>query len=265
MKNNRGNTSFSGEKENTEMKKDQNSRSHWHEVHGKAKLRYIFDYYKFPLVLAGILLYVIIWSIWRNAVKQDYGLYVGLVNVVPSEELTAELGNDFYLQESSDPNSEPDQPVHILLYQGLFLTTDPNSEYHQYTYASRMKLLGAMNANRLDLVLMDREAFDAFSQNGYLTDLSLLFSDPENSEESEDLTDMLVQNVFIEEDNSTDVMLGNTDQYHAVTREGMYGLDLSRSSPLFREADLSGTVYLGIVENSPRKKEAVQYVQLLTS
>ena len=238
------------------MKQEPVIRSHWDEVHGLGKLRYLFDYYKLPLVLAGILLYVVIWSAWRSAHAQEIRLYVGLVNFAPSEELIRLLSDD-YAQEADYPEGND-----IYLYRGLYLSADETSEYHAYSYATRMKILGAINAEQMDLVLMDREAFDAFSQNGYLADLAILLSEQEGEA---DLTPMLAKNIFIEEDNSTDMLLGTADQYEAVTREGMYGLDLSRASALIEAAGFSGTVYLGIVENSPRKAEAVRYLRYLTA
>ena len=150
------------------MKQEPVIRSHWDEVHGLGKLRYLFDYYKLPLVLAGILLYVVIWSAWRSAHAQEIRLYVGLVNFAPSEELIRLLSDD-YAQEADYPEGND-----IYLYRGLYLSADETSEYHAYSYATRMKILGALDAEKLDVVLMDRESFDSFSQNGYLEDLSLL-------------------------------------------------------------------------------------------
>ena len=275
------------------MYKNQEKRSHWNEVHGKEKIRYLFDYYKFPLFLAAAAVYIVVWNVNRFATMPDYRLYVGLVNVAPSEELTGELEQGFFSED------EPETGSSICLYRNLFLTSDEASDAHQYAYATRLKILGAIDAEQLDLVLMDKEAFDAFSQNGYLADLQQLLYDENNpapgqpafafspnedlSSDSfpiaaaassiqktksvplyEKLLPDLVRNIYIEEDNSVDVLLGNAEEYHAVTTEGMFGLDLSQSSPLIRDAGLSGTVYLGILENSPRKEEALRYLSGLT-
>ena len=276
------------------MYKNQEKRSHWNEVHGKEKIRYLFDYYKFPLFLAAAAVYIVVWNVNRFATMPDYRLYVGLVNVAPSEELTGELEQGFFSED------EPETGSSICLYRNLFLTSDEASDAHQYAYATRLKILGAIDAEQLDLVLMDKEAFDAFSQNGYLADLEQLLQDeygnasgqPASASSNnevlssdsllpvataapsmpitnsvpiyETLLPDLVRNIYIEEDNSVDVLLGNAEEYHAVTTEGMFGLDLSQSSPLIRDAGLSGTVYLGILENSPRKEEALRYLSGLT-
>lgn len=244
------------------MKHEPVIRSHWKEVHGLGKVRYLFDYYKLPLVLAFILLYIVIWSAWRSAHAQDIRLYVGLVNFSPSEELSCLL-SDEYVQNADYPEGS-----NIYLYRGLYLSADETSEYHAYSYATRMKILGALDAEKLDVVLMDREAFDSFSQNGYLEDLSLLIT--RNSSAAQEgpeagLQDLLVRNIEIKEDNSVDVLLGNETDYHAATVDGMFGLDLSGASAIIRDAQLSGDLYLGVIRNSPRKDEAARYINYLTS
>ena len=138
-----------------------------------------------------------------------------------------------------------------------------------------------------------REAFDAFSQNGYLADLQALLSDeallnsispsPEDdsvpgsadqeaagigkADEIRGLYDAVREgfskNIFIKEDNSVDMLLGNESEYSAVTAEAVYGIDMSSVSARIRDAELNGTVYLGIIENSPRKAEAVKYLNFL--
>ena len=40
-----------------------------------------------------------------------------------------------------------------------------------------MKLMGSVNAGRLDLVLMNREAYDMLSKSGYLLELAPLLSE----------------------------------------------------------------------------------------
>ena len=71
------------------------------------------------------------------------------------------------------------------------------------------------------------------------------------------------KNIQIKEDNSVDVLLGNESEYSSVTTEAVYGIDLSSVSARIQNAELNGTVYLGIIENSPRKAEAVKYLNYL--
>ncbi len=258
------------------------------ELKGWKKIQYLLDYYKFPLFLAGVFLYAVIWFSTRSLTHKDYLLYLGFVNFAPSETLTEELTENYRREMGYKGKDES-----ILLQNNLFLSSDENSEYHPYTYATKMRILGAIDAEQLDLVLMDREAFDAFSQNGYLADLQALLSDeallnsispsPEDdsvpgsadqeaagigkADEIRGLYDAVREgfskNIFIKEDNSVDMLLGNESEYSAVTAEAVYGIDMSSVSARIRDAELNGTVYLGIIENSPRKAEAVKYLNFL--
>ena len=242
----------------------ENAPSALHWLKGWEKLRYILDYYKLPIILVGILLYIVVWFTIKTVTKKDVVLYLGLVNVAPTEELALQL-SDEYLKEAVYPKSD----YELYLYRNLFMSADESSEYHAYSYATKMKILGAIDAEQLDVVLMNKEAFDSFSQNGYLWDLQELLSGPASSEEDQALyrliEDNIQMNIIIQEDNSTDVLLGNEKEYKAVTTTGGYGLDLTSASRLISRENLSGTVYLGVLVNTPRRQEAVRYLSYLVS
>ena len=132
----------------------------------RKKIQYIWDYYKFPLVVLCIFLYVIGYFLYGHFTRKDTILYTALVNVSASESLTRQLSTNFipYIKEDSSKKE-------LQLYTGLYLTDDENNPNHEYTYASRMKILASIDGEQLDVVLMNKESFDAFSQNGYLYNL----------------------------------------------------------------------------------------------
>lgn len=137
---------------------------------GKAKLQYIWDYYKLPLVIVAILLYVIFYILYNHFTEKERVLYTALVNVNAGETLIKGLHDDFLDYLNLNPSQNQ-----LELYTGLYLTDDDQNAYYQYTYASRIKILAMIDGELLDVVLMNREAFDAFSQNGYLYDLINFF------------------------------------------------------------------------------------------
>ena len=61
----------------------------------------------------------------------------------------------------------------MYLYSGLLLSESEGAD-EEYVYASEMRIVSAITAQRLDVVLMDAEARDAFAAQGYLADLSSL-------------------------------------------------------------------------------------------
>lgn len=62
------------------------------------------------------------------------------------------------------------------MYSALYLSDDPEAENHEYAYASQLKLMGAINAGSLDVVLMNGEAYNILSQSGSLLELTDLLS-----------------------------------------------------------------------------------------
>lgn len=223
---------------------------------GKKKLQYIWDYYKLPLALICILLYVIIYVSYRHFTYKEPVLYTALVNVNAGETLTAQLDQGFL--DAAGINASQNR---LYLYSGLFLTDDESSSYHEYTYASRMKILAAIDGEQLDVVLMDKEAFDAFSQNGYLYRIDELLQE-EAPDLYEELQPFIVENTFIAEDNSFEMQFDDSVTYSAVTEEYPMGLELSQAE-LIRQAGFEDTVYFGIVANSPRIDTALDYLQYL--
>lgn len=234
-------------------------------LRGRKRLEYILDYYRLPLAALCALL-LITFSIISRMGRSEPTLYGAFVNVSLSEDLSHRL-TDGILQDLDlglDQNPVEERSTSgqsFYLYRGLYLRQDAQSEEHAYTYASKMKILAALNAERLDLIFMDQEAFDAFSQNGYLLDLGGFLE--ENAPDLQALAPYLVSNTRILEDNSVELLLGNETDYRAVTKVYQQGIHLS-DFPSFRESGLSGDLYLGIAANSPRLSHVCAYLKALS-
>lgn len=223
---------------------------------GKTKVQYIWDYYKFPLVISGILLYILAYALYNHFSYKETVLYTALVNVNAGEALTQGLSNDFLDYQNLNASKNK-----LELYTGLYLTDNELNAYHQYTYASRIKILAVIDGELLDVVLMNKEAFDAFSQNGYLCDLESFLLQADSALYDTVKSD-LVTNITILEDNSIDRQFDSSISYHAITEEHYYGIDLSHAE-LIRNAEFEEPVYFGIIANSPRRDSAVAYLRYL--
>lgn len=225
-------------------------------LHGKEKLQYIWDYYKLHLTVLCILLYIIGYTIYGHFSHKDIVLYTALVNVTTSEALTEELSIDFLRSQNINISKNE-----LYLYSNLYLTDNEANPDHQYSYASRMKILASIDAEQLDVVLMNKEAFDAFSQNGYLCNLEeLLTSKDYNLYEK--LSPYLISNTAILEDNSLDLYFDKSQDYQATTEEYPMAFNLSYS-PIISAAGFEDTVYLGVIANSPRKDSTISYIEYL--
>lgn len=213
-----------------------------------AKLEHIYTYYKWPIILTVIAAIILCSAIYRMATKKDVVLYAAYVNVTVGADLEAEL-NEGYLSEA-DLDSRKNE---IFFYRDLYVSDDPSMENHEFAYASNMKLLATINARELDLVLMNREAYNILSASGYLMALDGLLP-----------AEYLTANTVVLEDNAIDVSLGNADEYIAVTEEAVNAIEVSQL-PLFAQAGFDDTVYLAIIGNTPRLPDCLDYVDYLIS
>lgn len=223
---------------------------------GQKKLQYLWDYYKLSFVIACILLYILGYVLYGHFTQKNNVLYAAFINVAPSDALTDRLSDGFLLSRGMDLNKNA-----FYLYTGLYLTGDEANPYHEYTYASRIKLVAAIDSETLDVALMDEEAFDAFSQNGYLCNIEEFLSEGD-CELYQDCRELLRDNIVILEDNSEEAALDHSLSYTAETAEYPMALDISRT-PLLKDAGFTEPVYLGVINNTPRKEEAAEYIRYL--
>lgn len=191
-------------------------------LHGRKKWEHLWAYYKLPLVLILIALYVIGYISYRNLTRKEDVLYLAMVNVSAGSDLTKQL-TDGFAQEQQLTRK---QQVNLL---GGLLLSESDSADEQYVYASEMKLLGAISAQRLDIVLMDEKACAALQEEGYFLDLRTL-----------------------------DSSFGQLDGLNGAGT----ALNIS-DTPFLSPAGFSGKVYLGVVQNAPHPERSAAYIRYL--
>lgn len=232
-------------------------RAAFREMNMADKAEYIFSYYKLPIILALAALWFAGSTVYRQITKKEVVLYSAHINVSVGDDLVKQLDRSFISAAGANPRN-----AEVLLYRGLYLSDDASTENHQYAYASRLKILASIEAKQLDVVLMNREAYDILSHNDYLLDLSDFFS--EDIPLYHLLEPHLTTNTAIIEDNAIEYNLNEADEYVMVTKEVMNGIDVT-TFPMFVEAQFPDAVYLGIIANSPRFPAALQYIKYLAS
>ena len=216
----------------------------------RQKAEYIFLYYKLPILLGLIALAVLCSVLHRELTKKEPVLYAALVNVSVGDALEQELTEGFLQWSGEEPKKKE-----VYLYRALYLSDDAAPANHEYAYASRLKLLGAVHAKRLDLALMNREGYDILSRGGYLLDLSAWPEDPLHGR----LAPYLTENEVVLEDNAIEYNLNEAAEYRESVKTVSNAVEVS-ALPLFREAGFSDPVYLGVIANSPRRDAAAHYL-----
>lgn len=221
------------------------------------KAEYIFNYYKFPIIIIAIPLIFASHMLYLRLTHKEPMLYCGLINVAVGEQLESRLTTGFVESMGANPSKNI-----VYEYSGLYLSLDPPAEDHQYAYASRMKLLATIQNQTLDLVLMNREAYDILSANGYLLALPDFLAPDAGL--AADIVPYLTENTVILEDNKIEFDLGTADEYWAETEQVVNGLNVS-SFRIFTEAGFSGEVYLGVIGNTVRPEMVRHYISYLNT
>lgn len=192
------------------------------ELYGKARLQYLWDYYKLPFALICIVVYIVGYSLYGHFTKKDDLLYIGFANLIFGDTLSQQLTTDYISYCSLDERKNE-----IYTYQDLYLSSNPSDANTQYAYISNTKILAAIDSQKLDLVFMNQEALEIFTCNEYLSDLTSLVS--------------------------TEIMN---------EQDSVYAIDISGTACI-QDAEFKDTIYIGLINNSPRKWEAVEYIDYL--
>jgi len=219
------------------------------------RLDHIFEYYKFPLVLILIAVVAVGSVLYYRLTRKEALLYVAYANVSVGETLDSVLIEDYPRAIGADPRK-----CEVKLYRNLYLSQDATVQNHEYAYASQMKVMAAMSNGQLDVVLMNREAYDIMSKGGYLLPLD----DFLKGDLFRRAADNLIKNSVILSDNAIEHRLDESVPYQAETEEVANAILIS-AFPRFVRAEFSGDVYLGIIGNSERTEAVLQYIDYLTS
>ena len=221
------------------------------------KLDHIYTYYKW-LVLLGLIALIALGSVLhRQLTKKEPVLCLALANVAVGEDLENKLTDGFLRFLGADAKKQE-----VYLYRDLYLSDNADTLNHEYAYASRMKLMGAVSAGKLDLVLMNREAYDLLSRSGYLLELSpALFT--ENAALYAQLLPILSSNEVVLSNNSIEYQLGEAETLEVETETVRNALDVS-SLPVFARAGFPDTVYIGVIANSGRLANCIEFVSYVS-
>lgn len=220
------------------------------------KLEHIYLYYKWPILLALIALAILGSALHRQITAKKPVLYVAAANVVMGEDLQDALQTGFLRETGRNPAREE-----VYWYPDLYLSDDADVMDQEYAYASRIKTMAAIQAQKMDLVLLNRESYDLFSQNGYLLPLpdALSGADPALVEA---LDGHRVSNTVILEDNSIEYLLEEAESHQVVSEEAENAIVIT-DFPFFADAGFPEPVYLGILANTPRLPECLSYLAYL--
>ncbi|MEY8380604.1 hypothetical protein AAK979_06160, partial [Ileibacterium valens] len=148
----------------------------------------------------------------------------------------------------------------VSVHEGLYLSDDPNDQNWDYAWSSRMKISALTEKKDLDAVLMDRRDFDILAGGGLLADLDkLLEADPLLKES---LRPYLEDNTEIKNLRSPDLLFEENPDETDI-EEISYPMALRlQDSEAVQKMQLDGEIYLGILKNSLRTSESLDFIRL---
>ena len=195
------------------------------QLSAKQKLQYIWDYYKIHIIVTVVLICAIFSIVKTVKHAGSVDLYVAYVNVAVDEDMTNALEDQSGLIISS--------------YRDLLITEDPSGENLQYAYASSMKLMSAISAEKLDIIIGDSFALDNANSSDYLL----------NPEE------------FIKANNPS--LLDEFESLFIRDDAGQpYAIDIAGFSP-FSEAGYTEPIYLGIIASDTNTESKLSLLSTL--
>lgn len=221
------------------------------------KAEHILTYYKWPILLGLLALMVLGSALHRQLTKKEPVLYLAFANVAVGEDLEDNLTEGFLSFSDADRRNRE-----IYLYRDLYLSDNADTLNHEYAYASKMKLMGAVSAGKLDLALMNREAYDLLSRSGYLLELTpSVFADDPTLYEA--LLPLLSANDLVLSDNGIEYQLGEAQTHDVETVSVQNAIEVT-ALPLFARAGFPDAVYLGIIANSERLADCITYISYIS-
>ena len=205
------------------------------------KAEHIYIYYKWPILLALAVLLALGSGLYQRLTRKEPVVYAAVANVAVGADLERAMTGDVLPAMGADPRRQT-----VYLYKDLYLSDQADTLNHEYAYASRMKLMGAVQAQKLDVAVMNREAYDLLSAGGYLLDLSAL-AEQGDPAAWEALSAHMVSNAVTVEDNSIEYTLGEAEEHRVLTETVPNALELT-AFPLFAAAGFPESVYVGRAE-----------------
>ena len=219
------------------------------------KADYVFTYYKWPILLCLTAMIVLGSVVRHQLTKKDPVIYAALANVAVGEDMETALTGGYIAASGAGSRAE------VYLYSGLYLSEDADTVNHEYSYASHIKVMGAIQTGKMDVILMNREAYDLCSRRGYLADLRELLAGA-GPELAAVLEPVHTENDVIVSDNSLEYLLNEADEQEVILEPAVNAAEIS-GLPLFAGAGFDSEVYIGVIANSTRTDEVLKYLSYI--
>lgn len=221
----------------------------------RKKIGYIKDYYLKAFLAIGIIAAVLIYMIYMFVRPTDDVILKGVaINDVYDETKVQTLLDNFGKSIQYDPEKEA-----ISIEDGLFLNKDSldgNVQQKISVYAL---------AGTLDIMIATEDIFTLYAKEGFFTDLSEVLSEKDMAALSDNILSETRNPISEDELNAGETQIDTTTKYPFGVRISDSALyqGVSKFASQKGEDGTSLTYYIGIVNNSDHKDNAVAFIKYL--
>jgi hypothetical protein len=209
-------------------------REKWELLDGKGRAQYIWDYYKYPIIIAAAVIFGLVSFIRMQLTRKEEVLIVAPINVNLDETLEEPLTTDFLTWEGLKTSKN-----YVQLYSMFYLTDSEEASGNQYAMGSQIQLFTYAGAGKLDIVFMNEKGFELLANDGYLYPMDE-FLDEYGAEIKDSALPLL--------------------------RENANGSALDVSGiEMFSDQGFEGTVYLGVILTTGHQEISADYIKYLLS
>lgn len=221
----------------------------------KEKLEHILTYYKFPLILGVIGLFVIGWCLWHFVISPapatglEFCFFSKYNNANAAEALEAELNEIF---------SEPlDGAQAKVLYLTDFIGDRENAAQEQ---AVAYKIMGEITAANMDIFVTQGDSIPAFATESYFMPLTDIFTEEELSE----IRNALAAKAGAAPEEYTDCFISSYIDEDEPEKEYPVAINCEHIPSLSNVIPLTGDCYMAVIANTERtemvRKVLIYYI-----
>lgn len=209
----------------------------------KEKLEHIFTYYKFPLILGAVGLFVIGWCLWHFVINPtpatglEFCFFSKYNNTDAAEALEVELNEIF--AESLDGDQA------MVLYLTDFIGDQENAAQEQVV---AYKIMGEIAAANMDIFVTQGDSIPAFATESYFMPLTDIFTEEELSE----IRKALAAKAGVAPEEYTECFISSYIDEEAPEKEYPVAINCEHIPSLSQVIPLAGDCYMAVISNTER-------------
>lgn len=229
----------------------------------KQKINYFWIYYKYHFLIAFIIVIFIV-SIINTEKKETilYGAFINSINNPTDNSNNEKEIHDLKTKYMLEYNINSDD-YEIFIDNSLYLYNDYSSM--ETIMNNQQKFTVLVYASELDIVATDITAFESIAYNNLLIDIRECLSDLEIEQYKDDF--YYIDKDILDYTNNENYLESNQvikypENINEMTNPIPVGIYIGENSQLLKNYEFTDIGLIGIIKNSKRKENAVDFINI---